>query len=221
MAVFDVCSLYERGSGAKLNYGKCDGLWLGCWNVPVHITWSSVKVKVKVLGVFLGLGNPEEDSWRQRITAVENVSHRVPNTAERLAGFGYALSTASFFPAPVESLQHNFFYCPLAASVLLWLQSIMFLATPLCPSILVGHVLFGFLADELSVVPRVFVYMLNVCKFCIWGARNNFRSRGACPSAVYESGVLGLLQPRGVISLSFKKGIALTPAIGGPSPSSM
>ena len=45
----------------------------------------------------------------------------------------------------------------------------MFLASPLCPSFLVCHVLFGVSADELSVVPRVFLYMLNVCKFCIWG----------------------------------------------------
>ena len=29
-------------------------------------------VKVKVLGVFLGPGNLEEDNWRPRITAVEN-----------------------------------------------------------------------------------------------------------------------------------------------------
>ena len=74
LAVFDVYSLYERGSGAKLNFGKCEGLWLGGWNgrtdSPVNITWSSVKVKV--LGVFLGPGNLEEDNWRPRITAVEN-----------------------------------------------------------------------------------------------------------------------------------------------------
>ena len=105
-------------------------------------------------------------------------------TAERLAGFGYALSTACFCSAPVESLSHLFFHCPLAVSVLSWLQSLMFLASPLCPSILVRHALFGFSADELSVVPRVFVYMLNVCKFCIWGARNDFRFRGVRPSAV-------------------------------------
>ena len=47
---------------------------MGCWNgrtdSPVHITWSSVKVKV--LGVFLGLGNLEEDNWRPRIIAVGN-----------------------------------------------------------------------------------------------------------------------------------------------------
>ena len=74
LAVFDVYSLYERGSGAKLNYGKCEGLWFGSWNgrtdSPVNITWSSVKVKV--LGVFLGPANLEEDNCRPRITAVEN-----------------------------------------------------------------------------------------------------------------------------------------------------
>ena len=376
LAVFDVYSLYERGSGAKLNYGKCEGFWLGCWNgrtdSPVNITWSSV---------FLGPGNLEEDNWRQRITAVQNalnlwrqrslsykgstlvinalalshvwyvaslihvprwvsvglntllfksfwsgkwdlvarcvvvqpsclggfsvvlfllhlhgslswlfgflpglpllrisfslppfygslltawqackgsltasslgigsgidfcpvsamssksaylfllsenavsphceekffplfgslywsctwhqlslfdldrpvidlcwkVSHGVLYTAERLAGFGYALSTACFCSARVESLQHLFFHCPLPVSVMSWLQSIMFWASPLCPSILVCHVLFGFSADELSVVPRVFVYMLNVCKFCIWGARNDFRFRVVRPSPV-------------------------------------
>ena len=53
---------------------KCKGLWLGPWNnctdSPVAIEWSSVMVKV--LGVFLGPGNLEEDNWRPRITAVEN-----------------------------------------------------------------------------------------------------------------------------------------------------
>ena len=40
------------------------------------------------------------------------------------------------------------------------------------------------MADELSAVARVSAYMLNVCKFCIWGARNDFRFRGVRPSAV-------------------------------------
>ena len=72
--VFVVFSLYERGAGAKLNMAKCEGLWLGSWNgcadLPVDISWSSVKVKV--LGVFLGPGNLEKENWRPRITAVEN-----------------------------------------------------------------------------------------------------------------------------------------------------
>ena len=104
------------------------------------------------------------------------VSHRVLYKAERLASFGYALSTACFCSAFVESLQHLFFHCPLAVSFLSWLQSIMFLASPRYPSIL---------ADELSAVPQVFLYLLNVCKFCIWGARNDFRFRGVRPSAVH------------------------------------
>ena len=74
MAVFQVYSVYEKGSGAKLNMAKCEGLWLGSWSgradSPVDISWSSVKVKV--LGVFFGPGNLEEENWRPRITAVEN-----------------------------------------------------------------------------------------------------------------------------------------------------
>ena len=38
----------------------------------------------------------------------------------------------------------------------------MFLASPLCPSILVRRPLFGFSADELSVVPRVRIFVLRV-----------------------------------------------------------
>ena len=99
-----------------------------------------------------------------------------------------ALGTLSLLLAFVLLLssvfQHLFFHSPLAVNVLSWFQSIMFLASPLCPSILVPHVVFGFSADELSVVPQVFVYMLSVGKFCIWGAWNNFRFRGVSPSAV-------------------------------------
>lgn len=73
-AVFDVYSLHERGSGVKLNMAKCEGWWLGSWDdrtdSPANISWSSVKVKVLV--VFLGPGNLEEENWRPRITAVEN-----------------------------------------------------------------------------------------------------------------------------------------------------
>ena len=83
---------------------------------------------------FFDFDRPVIDLWWK-------VSHGVLYTAERLASFGYALSTACFCSAPVESLQHLFFHCPLVVSVLSWLQSIMFLASPLCPFILVRHVL--------------------------------------------------------------------------------
>ena len=35
--------------------------------------------------------------------------------------------------------------------------------------------LFGFNSDELRVVPHGFVYMLNVCKYFLWSARNDYR----------------------------------------------
>ena len=73
--VFDTYDLYERGSGSKLNLSKSKGLWQGPWNgrsdSPVAIDWSSVKIKV--LQVFLGPLDLEEDNWRPRLSAVENV----------------------------------------------------------------------------------------------------------------------------------------------------
>ena len=75
VACLKLYKLYERGSGAKLNLSKCEGLWLGTWNdrsdSHVPITWSSIKIKV--LGVFLGPGNLEESNWRPRIEAVEHL----------------------------------------------------------------------------------------------------------------------------------------------------
>ena len=52
------------------------------------------------------------------------------------------------------------------------------------PVLLLGHVLFGFNLDELRPLPCVFVYIVNVCKFCIWLARNDFRFRSLQPGAI-------------------------------------
>lgn len=46
------------------------------------------------------------------------------------------------------------------------------------------HALFGFSEDELCVVPLFFVYTINVGKFDIWMARNDFRFQDAPPSAI-------------------------------------
>ena len=72
-AVFDTYSLFEKGSGSKLNLSK--GLWLGSWcgrqDPPVSLDWTSSKIKV--LRVFIGAGNLDEDNWKPRVDAVENV----------------------------------------------------------------------------------------------------------------------------------------------------
>ena len=77
-----------------------------------------------------------------------------------------------------------FFECSLTQSVLSWFQSLLFSFPPQCPSIVCHHVLFGFNSDELRRVPRVFVYILNVCKFFIWHARNDYRFRDIRPGAL-------------------------------------
>ena len=66
------------------------------------------------------------DLDRPVIDLAWKVSHGVLYTAERLASFGYDLSTSCFCSDPMESLQHLFFYCPLAVSVFSWVQSLMF-----------------------------------------------------------------------------------------------
>lgn len=68
--------------------------------------------------------------------------------------------------------------------VLDWLQSLMFPFSHMSPVLLPRHVLFGFNTNELSALPCAYVYTLNVRKFCIWLARNDFRFRAIQPGAL-------------------------------------
>ena len=83
------------------------------------------------------------------------VAHGVPYTAERLVSFEYAIQPACFCDYPLESSSHLLFDCPLAQSGISWIQSLLFLASPLASPITIRHVLFGFHPDELAAVPRV------------------------------------------------------------------
>ena len=60
----------------------------------------------------------------------------------------------------------------------------MFRYSPMSPVLLLRHVLLGFNLDELRLLPRVFVYILNVCTFCIWLARNDFCLRSPQPGGI-------------------------------------
>ena len=112
------------------------------------------------------------------------VAHGVVLTAQRLIAFGLHVSQHCFCSPVLESLSHLLFACPLAQSVLSWLQSLMFRYSPMSPVLLLRHVLYGFNLEELRILPRVFVYILNVCKFCIWLTRNDFRFRSLQPGAI-------------------------------------
>ena len=74
-AAIETYDLYERACGSKLNRSKSKGLWLGSWrgrsDPRVDLDWSSFKLKV--LGVFVGIGDLTEDNWRPRINAVDKV----------------------------------------------------------------------------------------------------------------------------------------------------
>ena len=123
------------------------------------------------------------DLDRQVIDLNWKIAHGVLYTAQRLASFGLSVPLPCFCGSPVESLEHLFFSCPLAQSVLCWLQSLMFSYSSMCPVILC-HVLFGFSPDELRDTPRIFAYLLNVCKFVIWQSRNaDYRFRDLSPGA--------------------------------------
>ena len=124
------------------------------------------------------------DLDRKVINLNWRIAHGVLYTAERLSSFGLAVPLQCFCGAPVESLTHLFFACPLAQSVLSWLQSLMFSFSPMSPVLQPRHSLFGLDPSELRATPRIFVYILNVCKFFIWQSRNDFRFRGMQPGAV-------------------------------------
>ena len=101
VAVFDVYSKFESGTGAKPNLDKCQGLWLGAWrnrsDSPIAIDWNSTKIKT--LGVFVGHGNLEEANWRPRIDTVQ----RVPNSwrSRSLSFSGKALVINALAPSRI------------------------------------------------------------------------------------------------------------------------
>ena len=113
-AVFSVYTRFESGTGAKLNFDKCKGLWLGVWrgrtHTPLSIQWTSDKIKV--LGIFVG-HDVEEANWKPRIEAVEKClnswrSRKLSYTGKSLVLNALALSrvwyVASVIPLPPWAL---------------------------------------------------------------------------------------------------------------------
>ena len=90
----------------------------------------------------------------------------------------------AFVVWPPNVLPICFFLACWLKVFLLWLQSLLFFFSFSCLSLLCRHVLFGFSPDELRSVPRVFIYLLNLCKFFVWHARNDFYFRDVRPGAL-------------------------------------
>lgn len=70
--LFDMISIYEKGSGAKLNKSKTEAMWLGAWrdrsDTPLGLTWVR---KMKLLGVFFGTVPVEIDNWQPKVNKLE------------------------------------------------------------------------------------------------------------------------------------------------------
>ena len=76
------------------------------------------------------------DLDRQVIDLNWKIAHGVLYTAERLSSFGLSVPLPCFCGAPVETLSHLFFACPLAQSVLAWLQSLSTRCLLFCLSVI-------------------------------------------------------------------------------------
>ena len=59
------------------------------------------------------------DLERQVTDLCWKIAHGVLYTAQRLVSFGLSVPPSCFCGSPVESLEHLFFYCPLAQCCLL------------------------------------------------------------------------------------------------------
>ena len=70
--LFDLISVYEMGSGAKLNRSKTEAMWLGAWKCrtdePLSLTWVC---KMKILGVTFGTVPTEIDIWQPKLNKLE------------------------------------------------------------------------------------------------------------------------------------------------------
>ena len=72
--LLNTISVYERGSGAKLNRSKSEAMWVGSWrdcfDQPFGLTW--VK-KMKILGVFFGVIDVPRDNWEPKLSKLDKM----------------------------------------------------------------------------------------------------------------------------------------------------
>ena len=70
--LFDCVSVYENGSGAKLNRSKTEAMWLGASksrsDEPLSLTW--VK-KMRILGIIFGTISTEHLNWQPKLEKLE------------------------------------------------------------------------------------------------------------------------------------------------------
>ena len=67
-------TLYEEATGAKVNMGKMQGLWVGAWkdrrDTPLNIAWTSTNVFH--LGIFVGNTDPARSTFQAIVPKILN-----------------------------------------------------------------------------------------------------------------------------------------------------
>jgi hypothetical protein len=74
---FTIFDLYERASGAKINKGKCKGLWCGAFKErtdQLHgFDWYNDFIPEKILGIFFGNVDCTRLNWEAKIQKINNI----------------------------------------------------------------------------------------------------------------------------------------------------
>ena len=127
--VFSTFDLYERASGAKINKGKCKGLWCGAF---AHRTeqlgdfdWLNDFIPDKILGQFIGNVDCTRRNWEAKIQKINNIiaawSHRNLSFKGRVLVINglltstvwynaTSLAVPSWAIAQIEESIYNFFW---------------------------------------------------------------------------------------------------------------
>ena len=126
---FKTFHLYERASGAKINKGKCKGLWCGAFaqrtDQLYSFEWFNDFIPDKILGQFIGNVDCSRLNWENKIKRIENIiaawRHReLSFKGKALVINGLLTSTlwynATTLPVPswaitkIEQTIYNFFW---------------------------------------------------------------------------------------------------------------
>lgn len=127
--VFNTFNLYERASGAKINKGKCKGLWCGAFSHRTEqlgdFDWFNDFIPDKILGQFIGNVDCTRRNWEAKIQKINNIiaawRHRdLSYKGKALVINGLLTSTlwynATSLPVPswaiaqIEESIYNFFW---------------------------------------------------------------------------------------------------------------
>ena len=72
VSLFRAISLYEKGTGAKLNVSKTEPMWLGAWTDRQDRSLGLKGVqKMKIFGVVFGTVDVNRDNWEPRLSKLD------------------------------------------------------------------------------------------------------------------------------------------------------